>query len=371
MAQEENLQPNGPPTSLVYGDLVRGTYHVEGHLGSGAFGDVYLVRHRYMGMQALKVLGRSASEEDLQTGLNEAFLLSRLSHPNIVRVFEANHIDDDPDSPLYVTMEYVDGETVRELIDECGGEIEISLALELLCQAASGLAHAHACEPRVIHRDIRPENLLLKNEADGLVLQIGDFGMAGPVNKSFGFLERAGAVVYESPEGLDGYEGPRSDIFSLGLVFYELLTGVFPYPRSSIFDSSTADTLVSKLKNAQQQGIRTSTYYRSAIPVELAALIEVMLSLELQQRFTSGIELQHALQLVVDCNKIGVWAHDTLETASRSRAHELIVEGLRSCFTADASGTTACPFRNAASLHPVLEERLRPLVRHEQQEMKS
>ena len=367
MQDTEATQPGGP-SLLSYGDEVRGTYRVEGHIGAGAFGDVYLVRHRYMGMQAMKILGRSASEEDLQTGLNEAFLLSRLSHPNIVRVFEANHVKDDPDTPLYVTMEYVDGETVRELIDECGGSIEIDRALKLLCQAAAGLAHAHACDPRVVHRDIRPENLLLKTEARDQTLLIGDFGMAGPVNKAFGFLERAGAIVYESPEGLDGYEGPRSDVFSLGLVFYELLTGVFPYPRSSIFDSSTDETLVARLKEAQRVGIKEATYFRSAIPVELAALLDVMVSVDLQQRFTSGVELHQAVQLVVECHDGGGWDEHMVDAATRSRAHQLLVTGMRNCFTADPSVATAGSFKDAAAIHPALGRRLQPLVRYEQQE---
>ena len=353
---------------FAYGDEVRGTYRVEDHIGAGAFGDVYLVRHRYMGMQAMKVLGRSASEEDLKTGLNEAFMLSRLSHPNIVRVYEANHVKEDPTSSLYVTMEYINGDTLRELIDDCGGSIEIDLALSLLRDAASGLAHAHGCDPQVIHRDIRPENLLIRNDADRPILLIGDFGMSGPINKSFGFLDRAGAVIYESPEGLDGYEGPRSDVFSLGLVFYELLTGVFPYPRSLIFDSSSSESLIGKLKEAQQAGFREAVYFRSSIPIELSAVLEVMVSIELEDRFTSGTHLLQVLDLVARCQGYGQQDLSEISSHMKTKAHDLLVSGMRKLFTSSDPGNCDSPFAEAASIHPLFADRFQPFVEHAKME---
>ena len=233
---------------LRRGDVIRQTYTVEEHLGSGAFGDVYLVRHRYMGMQAMKVLDRADNPNDRESGLQEAFILSRIGHPNVVRVFEANHIHDTEDSPLYVTMEFIGRADLEELISEQGGLLPVEQCLSLMRQAAAGLAHAHSMDPVIVHRDIRPANLLIRHNRDGDELLIGDFGLAAHVNESLGFLPAAGAIPYESPEGLEGYEGPASDVFSLAICFFELLTGSFPFDLSKDVSAYNESNFQQKLQ---------------------------------------------------------------------------------------------------------------------------
>jgi eukaryotic-like serine/threonine-protein kinase len=269
------------------GDIIRDTYTVEGHLGSGAFGDVYLVRHRYMGMQAMKVLDRVDNSGDRESGLNEAFLLSKIAHPNIVRVFEANHIEESSDSPLYVTMEYVNGRTLREIID-CNIEISLDTCLKYIRQAAEGLSHAHKMNPPIIHRDIRPQNLLLKKDMDSSTVLVGDFGLASSVNVTLGILPAAGSIPYESPEGLSGYEGPESDIFSLGICFYELLTGVFPFDISTTQVNSYKGKFSTIITDAHQKGFRPVSSIRSSIPPEVEAVVNMMLELDPRNRFPNG-----------------------------------------------------------------------------------
>jgi len=294
-------------TSLQRGDIIRDTYTVEQHLGSGAFGDVYLVRHRYMGMQAMKILDRVDNPGDRESGLNEAFLLSRIAHPNVVRVFEANHILDSSDSPLYVTMEYVNGDTLREVIDEGDGNIPIATCLKYVRQAASGLSHAHSMDPVIIHRDIRPQNLLIRRDAAGESVLVGDFGLASSVNISLGILPAAGAIPYESPEGLDGYEGPRSDVFSLGICFYELLTGVFPFKITSEDVNSYEGRIAKLISEAHDKGSPTVTYFRSSIPPEVEAVVTMMLEVDQLKRFPCGRSVEDVLRRCESCNVIHNW----------------------------------------------------------------
>ena len=312
-------------TSLQCGDIIRDTYTVEQHLGSGAFGDVYLVRHRYMGMQAMKILDRIDNPNDRESGLNEAFLLSRIAHPNVVRVFEANHIQDSSESSLYVTMEYVNGGTLREVIDEGDGKIPINTCLKYIRQAASGLSHAHSMEPVIIHRDIRPQNLLIRREAAGESVLVGDFGLASSVNISLGILPAAGAIPYESPEGLDGYEGPRSDVFSLGICFYELLTGVFPF-KISTEDVNSYEGRISKLiSEAHKKGCPPVTYFRSSIPPEVEAVVTMMLEVDQQKRFPNGGAVEDALRRCENCSN--------LHHGKSNFSSTPIVNMLRSAFT--------------------------------------
>ena len=315
-------------TSLQYGDIIRDTYTVEKHLGSGNFGDVYLVRHRYMGMQAMKILDRIDNPSDRESGLNEAFLLSRIAHPNVVRVFEANHIQDSSESPLYVTMEYVNGDTLREIIDEGQGKIPISTCLKYIRQAASGLSHAHSMEPVIIHRDVRPENLLIRRDSAEESVLIGDFGLASSVNISLGILPAAGAIPYESPEGLDGYEGPQSDVFSLGICFYELLTGVFPFKISKEDVNSYEGRISKLLSEAHEKGCPPATYFRSSIPPEVEAVVTMMLEVDQQKRFPNGWAVEDALRRCENCSNLNHGESNSSFTDIASA----IVNMLRSAF---------------------------------------
>jgi serine/threonine protein kinase len=201
---------------------------LERQLGHGGMASVYAARDTGLDRTvAVKVLADNlAGDEDLRRRfLREARLAARLSHPNVVNVFDAGEDDGQP----YIVMELVEGETLAER-----GRVPPDEARGLALQAARGLAHAH--EAGLVHRDIKPGNLLLRRDG---TLKIADFGIARAAETTA--LTQAGTVLgtaaYLAPEQALGEEvTPAADVYSLGAVLYELLTGRPPFEFDSLAD---------------------------------------------------------------------------------------------------------------------------------------
>jgi eukaryotic-like serine/threonine-protein kinase len=180
---------------------------------------------------AVKLLAASVGRDDelRRRFARESRLAARLSHPNVVAVFDAG---EDAGRP-YIVMEYVEGETLANVLRRRGA-LPAEEAAEIAGQVAAGLAHAHA--QGLVHRDVKPQNLLVSG--DGRV-KIADFGVARSDDLSQ--LTQAGTVLgtaaYLSPEQAASSEvGPAADVYSLGVVLYELLTGRTPYRFDSLAD---------------------------------------------------------------------------------------------------------------------------------------
>jgi serine/threonine protein kinase len=169
---------------LSEGQVIRGTYEVERFLGEGAFAEVYRVKHRFLGRQAMKVFKMTGmTVEETEEVLAEAILLSRLGHPNIVRVFDANVTETSRGVCGFFTMEYVAGGSLEQFWRSHGARlVPVETAVEILRQCCRGLAIAHGESPPVIHRDIKPQNILVGYDASGLRVRVSDFGLAKRVN---------------------------------------------------------------------------------------------------------------------------------------------------------------------------------------------
>jgi eukaryotic-like serine/threonine-protein kinase len=205
-----------------------GRYRLERPLGHGGMASVFAARDTGLDRAvAVKLLAENlAGDEELRKRfLREARLAARLSHPNVVSVFDAGEDDGRP----YIVMELVEGETLAER-----GRVPLVEARALAVQAARGLAQAH--DAGLIHRDIKPGNLLVR--VDG-TLKIADFGIARAAETTA--LTQAGTVLgtaaYLAPEQALGEEvTPAADVYSLGAVLYELLTGRPPFEFDSLAD---------------------------------------------------------------------------------------------------------------------------------------
>lgn len=261
-------------------------------------GEVFLAEDTRLGRRvALKVMPHAAGSSD--AGLDrfrlEARTASALNHPNIVTIHEIDHHD----GVDFIAQEFVSGATVRQLIRQ--GPLSPARAVEIAIGVASALQAAHRAE--VVHRDIKPENVMVRE--DGLV-KVLDFGLAKmlsrePSEEESRWSTDPGSIVgtynYMAPEQILGFEAdPRADIFSLGVVMYEMLTGKAPFDRAT-----RGDTIKAILFDEPEE-------LASTIPVELVVLIREAMAKERADRLQSAREMLTRLREIrrrIDTNGSG------------------------------------------------------------------
>jgi formylglycine-generating enzyme required for sulfatase activity/predicted Ser/Thr protein kinase len=223
------------------GEQITRDYHILSMLGKGGMGEVYLAEQLRVGRRrvALKVLNRACSEdpEVVKRFENEAASSGRIQHRNVVMIFESRATDD---GQLYVAMEYVAGKSLREEIGERGA-LPLAEVVEIAKQVCAGLNAAHRLG--IVHRDIKPDNIMLARDDDGVrVAKVLDFGIArlsepGTVQSRTASGIIMGTPYYMSPEQALGSTGDkidaRSDIYSLGMVVYQMLTGRVAFESDS------------------------------------------------------------------------------------------------------------------------------------------
>jgi hypothetical protein len=198
-----------------------GDYVVEDRIGQGGEGEVYLARDVLLGRRvAIKTLRAGTAE--LTHGVEEARLMASLEHPHVVRVYHAERYR----GIWAVVFEYIDGGSLHSLVQR-SGPLQPARALELLAQAASGLACIH--ESQIVHRDVKPQNLLLSRHGQ---VKIADFGLALSTRADSPSASAAiGTPAFLAPElWTNGRCSPASDVYSMGACLYFLLTGRVPFP---------------------------------------------------------------------------------------------------------------------------------------------
>jgi len=210
------------------GALLAGRYRIVAMLGKGGMGEVYRADDLTLGQPvALKFLPEaiSGNENALARFRNEVRTARQVSHPNVCRVYDVGTIE----SHLFLSMEYVDGEDLGSLLRRIG-RLPSDKALEIARRLCAGLAAAH--EKGVLHRDLKPSNVML--DGRGQVL-LADFGLAGLADQIEGAEVRNGTPAYMAPEQLAGKEVTvKSDLYSLGLVLYEIFTGKRPFEANTL-----------------------------------------------------------------------------------------------------------------------------------------
>jgi len=218
---------------LKEGQKVRDTYVVERFLGEGAFAEVYRVQHNFLGRQAMKVFkAPGLTENEVRNWLDEAVLLSKIGHPNIIRVFDANTFTTKHGTYGYFTMEYVAGGSLDRFWQSHKNRfMPIDVAIDVFQQACRGIAIAHAEIPPVVHRDIKPQNILVGYDKSGLLIRISDFGLAKSVNPLTLLASAKGTLLFKSPEALEDFQrdSAAGDVWALGVSLYLILTDRIPY----------------------------------------------------------------------------------------------------------------------------------------------
>jgi serine/threonine-protein kinase len=209
------------------GRLLAGRYRIIALLGKGGMGEVYRADDLTLGQAvALKFLPDDAARDQglLERFKNEVRIARRVSHPNVCRVYDVGDVEDHN----FFTMEYVDGEDLASLLRRIG-RLPEDKALDIARQLCAGLAAAHT--KGVLHRDLKPANIMLDGRGQAVIT---DFGLAGIADQIQGAEVRSGTPAYMAPEQLAGKEvSTRSDIYSLGLVLYEIFTGKRAFAEKS------------------------------------------------------------------------------------------------------------------------------------------
>ena len=204
---------------MVFRGQTLGKYRILEPLGSGGFGTVYLAEDTWIDKRvAIKVPHR----QNLDFGelLREPRLLASLNHPNIVTVITAEK----QDNVFFIVMEYVPGETLETIIVERRARSTLAPALDYTCQIANAVEHAH--KQGVIHRDLRPANVFVTDKG---LLKVGDFGTSRFLEIAAHGTTVIGSPPYMAPEQFEGRAVFASDLYSLGVTMYQMLTGDLPY----------------------------------------------------------------------------------------------------------------------------------------------
>jgi serine/threonine-protein kinase len=260
---------------MVFRGQTLGKYRIIETLGSGGFGTVYLAEDTWIDKRvALKVPHR----QNLDFGelLREPRLLASLNHPNIVTVITAEK----QDNVFFIVMEYVPGETLEHIVTT-QGPLDLSVALDYTCQILNAVEHAH--KQGVIHRDLRPANVFVTGEG---MVKVGDFGTSRFLEIAAHGTTVIGSPPYMAPEQFEGRAVFASDLYSLGVTMYQLLTGVLPYdtPAPNDIDRLRRGELASppKLRNP-------------SIPAVLDQIVMRALSGEVSARYQRAEELLNDL----------------------------------------------------------------------------
>jgi eukaryotic-like serine/threonine-protein kinase len=266
-----------------------GEYIVLRMVGEGGMGKVYEAEERLSKRKvALKVLRPelTKSEDGRRLFLNEMQILAHLEHPNVVRSlasFEA-------DGQLVMVLEYLNGRTLREEMVQ-RGKIPWHEAIETIAKIAGGLEVAHGQEPAIIHRDLKPENVMLTTDDAGDItgLKVMDFGIAKVLAAAHATnTQSIGTLQYMSPEQIDARTiDARSDLYALGLIFYELLSGKPPFSSASPREllnlqcTATPPELSDEVRRGLPRGVETLLYKLiekrpDARPASAAEVVEAL-----------------------------------------------------------------------------------------------
>ncbi len=266
------------------GDIIAGRYRLEGRLGFGGMSTVHLAFDMRLERRvAAKLLAEHLADDPtfVSRFQREAQAAARLVHPNIVQIFDSGL--DETSGRHFIVMEYIEGQSCAEILRD-DGWVQVDEAVAIIEQACEGLHYAH--RHGVVHRDVKPGNLLRAREGE---VKLADFGIAKATEQSS--ITQVGSVLgtaaYLAPEQARGEEaGPRADLYALGVVAYQLISGRLPYEATSLTELA--------LKQQREEPPLLDTLV-AAVGPELAEAIALALALDPNERYQTAREMGRAI----------------------------------------------------------------------------
>jgi serine/threonine protein kinase len=263
---------------------IAGRYRLESRLGYGGMSTVHLALDLRLERQvAVKLLAEHLADEPafVSRFQREAQAAARLVHPNVVQVFDSGR--DESTGQYFIVMEYIQGSSCAEILRDQGW-VEVDEALAIIEQACEGLNYAH--RHGVVHRDVKPGNLLRSREGE---VKLADFGIAKATEQSS--ITQVGSVLgtaaYLAPEQARGEEaGPSADLYALGVVTYQLISGRLPYEATSLTELA--------LKQQQEEPPTLDTLVAAVNP-ELADAVAIALALDPRDRYQTARDMRRGL----------------------------------------------------------------------------
>jgi serine/threonine protein kinase len=275
---------------------IRDTYTIEYLIGKGSYGSIYRTRHKYMGIQALKIFnpGTISLEQEAEL-FNEAYVLSKITHPNLVRVYEANTFKYDEKKYYYIAMEYIKGGTLADFIKK-KGSIRINEAIDIEKDICRGLSKLHMTEPPIIHRDIKLQNIMVEIEK-GIRAKISDFGLVRNVDAKTKITEAAGTLFYMPPEAFWNYETTASDVFSAGIIFYIILTGTPPYENPTNKIEENEQSAIDAIIVSRKKKPKPPSFFNNEVDQELDEIVLKALESDVTKRYQDANKFLNVIEL--------------------------------------------------------------------------
>jgi serine/threonine-protein kinase len=311
-------------------EMIAGRYRLEGRLGFGGMSTVHLAHDTRLERKvAVKLLAEHLAEDPtfVSRFQREAQAAARLVHPNIVQIFDSGQ--DEASGQYFIVMEYIEGRSCAEILrDE--GWVEVPEAASIIEQACEGLHYAH--RNGVVHRDVKPGNLLRSHDGE---VKLADFGIAKATEQSS--ITQVGSVLgtaaYLAPEQARGEEaGPRADLYALGVVAYQMISGRLPYEATSLTELA--------LKQQQEEPEPLDTLVAAVNP-ELAEAVAIALALDPRDRY----ETAHEMGQAVEGATRGIAPHGARRRSEATQATSLLAASAATGRMRPATATAVNPRR--------------------------
>lgn len=281
-------------------EFFNGQYEVIKFLGEGSFAEVYLVKHNFLDdFRAMKIIKQPlSSTSNYKEVFQEVILATQLRHENIISIYDAGIIfTADKKDKAYFVMEYVPGGDLEQYLNSfiySNLSMSIYRVLDLMKQILEGLNVLHSSNPPIIHRDLKLNNILLSYNACGeIVIKISDFGFAKDVTTNISDVDVVGTRPYMAPECFKKVASTQSDIYAIGVIFYQLLTNNFPYD----IDSYSLDEMLKS--KPWMSPLKAPSEFNDKIPPKLDEIVGRCLDMNPQNRYANASELLDDINFII------------------------------------------------------------------------